>query len=463
MKNHRRALTLRLLCGAALLAATPACNNPPPANAKTPDASDRGDAAGDHGTMPTSDAGGAGVVADGGGASEEGSTSTGEAGGDGVVVALAAAPQNFCGVLSNGTVECVGSDLENQLGNPNYKKNPHVPVPVLGLSGVKSVAIGGSATYALLNDGTVMSWGSNLEGQLGIGVNPGAMCPDSGALETPTPVPGLVPNLTGVVDISATSANACAVLSNGTVECWGSNVGTLLGPSAPDVCGTCIAIGSSSPCALSPLAISGITNAVSVAIESSSACALLRDGTVQCWGVDNSGQLGNGTTSPNLTYPAVAVPGVSGATAIASNGGHTCVIVGGQVLCWGANQSSSLGNEYSGPCPQCNQSPNAVVGVSKATALAAAPDHTCALLSDQTVVCWGGDNLGQLGNGTMTDNDTITPTPVTGLTGVTAIAADSGYTCALTNGHVMCWGGNGTGMFGSNNSTIIDTPMQIPF
>src|SRR2546427_4662560 len=143
-------------------------------------------------------------------------------------------------------------------------------------------------------------------------------------------------------------------------------------------------------------------------------CALLQDGAVRCWGNNNSGQLGDGTTVDSPT--PVAVTGMTGASAVSGGGFHTCAsFPDGTLQCWGRNNAGQLGDPAT--IQRMATTPVPVTGITTAVAVAAGAFHTCALLGDGTVRCWGQNDYGQLGNGTsdpIPDSpSTLNPTPGT--------------------------------------------------
>jgi len=162
-----------------------------------------------------------------------------------------------------------------------------------------------------------------------------------------------------------------------------------------------------------PVAVTGLSGATVISVGEDSVCALLSGSTIECWGDNEYGQLGNGTTTTNAcecsTTP-VAVSGLSGATAISAGYESSCALLsGGTVECWGDNNVGQLGNGTTTTTGcYCSTTPVAVSGLSGATTISAGYDAACALLSGGTVECWGYNDEGQLGNGTTTNS----PTPV---------------------------------------------------
>jgi alpha-tubulin suppressor-like RCC1 family protein len=192
-------------------------------------------------------------------------------------------------------------------------------------------------------------------------------------------------------------------------------------------------------------------------------CAL-KGGQVYCWGHNYTGQLGDGTTTQRITPTLVAdgAMGNSGVTAVAAGWGHTCALKGGQVYCWGRNAYGKLGDGTTTQRITPTLVADGAMGNSGVTAVAAGWDHTCALKGGQ-VYCWGWNFFGQLGDGTTTDRNT--PTLVAdgemGNSGVTAVAAGYGHTCALKGGQVYCWGRNVVGDLGDGTTTQRITPTLV--
>ena len=259
------------------------------------------------------------------------------------------------------------------------------------------------------------------------------------------------------IDITAGTQHTCAILDNGSVSCWGpNNFGQLGdGTNTPDLV-------RNTPTQTSSLG----TDRTAVAISAGRyhTCALLDDGSVSCWGRNNFGQLGDGTDTLRNTPTQTSSLGTD-RTAVAISAGfrHTCAILDdGSVSCWGSNNGGRLGDgtttDHSTPTQ------TSTLGTDRtAIAITVGGDHTCAILDDGSVSCWGNNSGGQLGDGTTTDR--LTPTQTSSLgEGRTAVAITAGYwyTCAiLDDGSVSCWGWNTYGQLGDGTTNDRFTPTAI--
>jgi len=252
----------------------------------------------------------------------------------------------------------------------------------------------------------------------------------------------------GIKSVASGRHHACLAAETG-VACWGSN---LLGQlAAAEVAERRL----DRPAASRPLPVGGLPPVMAVVAGGFHTCALAADGAVWCWGANEWGQLGR-PASPAPGPPA-RVPGVAAARALAAGLLHTCAVDGdGAVWCWGNDGNGRLGVEAAaGATPQ----PVAVTGLpGPATAVAAGVAHTCALLADGSVACWGGNRWGELGDGSTTSRSR--PAPVRGLAGpASALAAGDHLTCAvLAAGAVACWGWNDCGQLGQGS---FDGPAEL--
>lgn len=191
-------------------------------------------------------------------------------------------------------------------------------------------------------------------------------------------LPGPVSGLGAVTAVAGGSEHACARLSDDSVQCWGRNTQGQLGD------GTSVDRSVPGP-------VAGLTTVAQLAlggnITDGHSCARLTDGSLRCWGSNGDGQLGDGTTTDRLT--ATAVTGLPGpAIDVAPGGLHTCaVLFDGTVWCWGRNNYGQLGDGTGAG----HAAPTAVIGLTTAIDVEAGPFHTCARLSDSSVECWGVD------------------------------------------------------------------------
>jgi len=326
-----------------------------------------------------------------------------------------------CALLLNGTVKCWGLNGYGQLGN-GTTTNSDTPVVVTGLSGVTALAAGGYHTCAVLSNGQMKCWGYNYYGQLG-----------NDTTNTST-YPSFVRGLAGsAVAITAGYMHTCAVLSGGSVQCWGSNYYGEVGNSNPAN-------------ALLPTQIPGLSFVTSIAAGYYHTCALEVTATVYCWGNNALGQLGNNTTT-NSSAPVQSW--INSAKALVAGGYHTCALLdyGGEVMCWGDLLNSTV--------------PNNVSGLTEVKALAAGSSQACALLYSGSAQCWGYNSYGELGNGS-TVNSFTTPVNVSNLSAATSMSGGGLHTCAvIADGTVECWGYGVYGELGDSTTSTSYLPAQV--
>jgi alpha-tubulin suppressor-like RCC1 family protein len=256
-----------------------------------------------------------------------------------------------------------------------------------------------------------------------------------------------LPNLTGLLQISAGGVFTCALKSTGEVSCWGDNFFGELGDG--DDAGAVTA---------QPVAVSGLSDVTQIATGYDFACALRSGGTVVCWGSGADGELGNGSTSPS-TVP-VPVTSLAGARMIAAGLAFSCAVLDtGTIACWGANGYGQLGNGTTSTTP--NPTPVNVSTINDAVAVACGDFHACALRRSGQIACWGYNAHGEIGTGVVpadAEAPTLTPT-VVAITSAVSVAAGGEHSCATTaDSHVLCWGENSDGEIGDGTNTQAPSP-----
>ncbi|MBW2462156.1 MAG: hypothetical protein JRH11_10970 [Deltaproteobacteria bacterium] len=278
--------------------------------------------------------------------------------------------------------------------------------------------VAGGHACAWSDAGHAYCWGSNGVGQLGSGSREVRV----GAVQ--------VVGAPDVVAVGTGLAFSCALKTSGRVFCWGNNHDGQLGD----------ATGMSQNW---PTEVAGLKDAVSLAVAERFACARRRSGAVVCWG--------RLPTRERHLSPAAVADGVA-ADEVVGGSDHMCIRQGAEVSCWGSSHLGQLGDGthcptvFPGPaCPQDLKRRRRVLGIS-ATSLSAGSNHTCALLTDGQVACWGDTTTGQTGarqgDATAVDHLMVVPDPhvVSGLHGVDEISAGGNHTCARRGGDVLCWG-----------------------
>ncbi|MBL6748247.1 MAG: putative Ig domain-containing protein, partial [Candidatus Poseidonia sp.] len=357
---------------------------------------------------------------------------------------------NTCALDSNQNVFCWGRNGNGQIGNgqtgtaacgTSGHNCKDIPTATNDLgSDVISLAFGHQHACGLLDTGAVKCWGRNNAGQLGT---------SGGDKDTPQTI-NLGSGRTAT-SIYAGGHYTCAILDDASVKCWGQNTDGQLG------------IGSTSntntPTTINTLG-SGRT-AVSLATAMSTVCALLDDGSVKCWGSDYDGQLGNGGTNADLSSPpSSAINLGTGRTAKAITGGefHFCAILDDDsIKCWGQGTDGKLGTGSTGDRTTPTSTSGSFASGRYAVAIDAGYDHTCVILDNGDMTCWGSDADGQLGNGASSSStiSSLSSSTISLGTGRTAISLSAGgeHTCAqLDNGQLKCWGNRADGQVGDNGN-----------
>jgi alpha-tubulin suppressor-like RCC1 family protein len=335
-----------------------------------------------------------------------------------------------CALTIAGGVTCWGSNSFGQLGNGTVGGFSSVPVDVSGLaSGVAAVSVGYWSACALTTAGGVKCWGDGQLGDLGNGT--------LSSSSVPVNVSGLS---SGVAAISAGFHGGCALMITGGVKCWGDNGHGQLGNGTTQT-------------RLVPGDVTGLTSGVAqVSQGMDDACALMIDGSVKCWGYNGDGELGNGTTSADVLTPVDVVGLPAPVASISASSYHSCVVTtAGAAMCWGSNLFHQLGNGTNidssvpvrvsrlssgvssisatpfGTCAlttgggvKCwgandrgqlgtgderyRAVPVDVLGLTGGVAeVSSGTEQTCALTTAGGVRCWGYNGGGDLGDGTTTD------------------------------------------------------------
>ena len=361
---------------------------------------------------------------------------------------IAGGGSHACYVTAQGAVRCYGEYGSGQLGyDPGPLGFSVEPVSVAAISDATAVQTGSNWSCALHQSGRVSCWGSNDVGQLGSGST------ESGP--TPSEVQGLPPNITAIEasrGYESESGHNCAIAADATLWCWGANSAGQLGD------GTTSQRNQATQ-------VPGLSGVEKVAVGVFHTCAALSAGGVKCWGRNNAGQLGNGTTSNRATPGDVS--GLTGSiTALSAGANHTCAVAAGVLKCWGANRAGQLGDgthAFTSPPSSTRTTPVTVAGgLNGVQAIAAGNEHTCALLADGSVRCWGINHSGQIGDGTRGFSFPEPSRIPTIASGAVAISAGSAHTCArMSSGTVRCWGTDDWGQLGRGQVGLSLSPVFV--
>ncbi len=330
----------------------------------------------------------------------------------------------------NNAARCWGRNDSGELGTGSTASSL-TPIGVSGLSSkVAAVSAGGSRSCALTTSGGLKCWGSS----------PGN---GTGSSLSPVSVSGLS---SGVRSVSAGGTFTCALTTAGGVRCWGAGSLGQLGDG--------LLTASSVP--VTPTGLSSGVSAISVGAQH--ACALTTGATVKCWGWNNYGETGDQSGATTTAQPLDVAGLPANVVAVSVGGYHSCVVTSaGQAWCWGENQVGQLGDGTTVDRP----APAPVSGLPAVASITGGTYHTCAITTGGAASCWGSNISGQLGNGTTTDS--WVPVPVAGLSsGAVQITGGRFHTCSVdTAGRAACWGNNLFGQIGDGTTTYRYTPVGV--
>lgn len=355
----------------------------------------------------------------------------------GCITAVEVGDRHSCALKNNGTVECWGDNAAGQLGIPDVESST-TPLAVPGITNATAMAAR-LHTCVRLADSTVHCWGENASGR----ADPGSLDP---ILTSPSDVTLSI----GSDLIAAGGAHSCAAGELGEpVQCWGANgSGQITGAESPGPASATM------PADFSP----GMLR-----LGNNHSCVASVTGELLCWGNNSSGQLAIDPLVTSSTSTPTII-GVDPVGDLVTGADHTCARIGSEVHCWGLNTSGQLGNNTTttGSMP-------VVVAFEPGTAmvrqLAAAGDHTCAVLHNDEVQCWGGNARGEIAlvvdkNGD--DSGSLTPRATKVDFPVAQLATGPEHSCALsTDGQLYCWGNNDFGQLGDGTTTDTSTPTAV--
>ena len=444
---------------------------------------------------------------------------------------VSAGESHSCGVTTDGATWCWGSNASGQLGAPGVAQTS-MPVVVSGAPPLRSVAAGGNHTCGVATDGSAWCWGLNASGQLGTGS------------QSSSQVPVRVTSTALFTRIGAGYVYTCGLTTDGAVLCWGNGTSGQLGNGDANswtmyptpllgsrayralgvgrfhACGVttigeafcwgsnsygAVGDGSNTNVRSVPTPVAGGLIFGSVAAGDAFSCGVTAgSGAAYCWGINSSGQLGNGTraerdlptavsgglafrsvlpgswatcgvTNAGAAYcwgttgflgtgrteveaAPVAVSGLGGSALLGAGNAHTCASAPGSLVCWGSNSWGQLAN---GSTDERFTPSAAAPGLSVQALSTGIGDHSCALDGSGTAFCWGQNLSGELGDGTTGTSANPTARAVAGGLAFRSITIGFMHTCALTAaGAAYCWGRNG-GALGDSTMVAAPTPQAV--
>jgi alpha-tubulin suppressor-like RCC1 family protein len=337
---------------------------------------------------------------------------------------------HMCAISSARELWCWGDNVMGQIGDGSSGADHLTPTRVTSVGPVIDVAGGRFETCVAQADGIAKCWGEGTSGQLGNGMD----------LSSTLPVE--VTTLTETVDVAASSVHACALGMDGDLWCWGEGADGRLGLGTTTSSNT-------------PQQITTLPAIATLSSGGSTSCAIARTGgELWCWGYNQTGEVGNGTTGLILAPVRNLIPAAL-LSSLRDNTG-CAVLPDRRTACWGRGDRGQLGNGVFGNSP----SPVMVMNLADTVEIGVGIDHVCALRSDGTVACWGDNAVGQLGRSSPAMSNV--PLDVAGLTGIATIASTAFTSCAATvDGVVRCWGRGVDGELGDGMAVSSPTPVTV--
>ncbi len=358
----------------------------------------------------------------------------------------------------------------------DYSNSPTIACYLCGslTLGATSVSTGNEHTCVVLYDNTVKCWGAGNNGKLGYdsvdNIGDGTSYVAYGTTYTSIADLPIVAVGNDIIQISAGGYHTCALSLAGTIKCWGDNYYGQLGYD------NTVNVGDGLGISMNNLGtVAGITTATQITTGKYHTCVILSDGTAKCWGLGDHGRLGYDSVSyigKGVSYDAYGVshtlisnlPAInlgSTATKISAGSMHTCVLLTeGTVKCWGKGSYGALGYDSgldNGKTTGSMAALGIVIGISGVTDITAGQIHTCVVLTAGTIKCWGDAGNGRLGlggTGTLGNSagDMENLNVIVGINTATEVSAGQEHTCAvLSDGTAKCWGYGGYGQLGHDN------------
>ena len=355
-------------------------------------------------------------------------------------------------VKPDGSVVGWGNEEDGMAARPRSTGIVAVPTAIILPGKARQVAVGLFTAYALLEDGTVVAWGDNHEGQLGNAATGATIVPGIYPKSSVTPV--RVTGLTDIIQIEAGERYALALRQDGTVWAWGVRDDGAIGDGEPTTLRPLSAIG--------PVQVPGLEGITRIAAGRTHNLALRRDGHVMSWGSNSEGELGIGTRLTGWT-PA-EVTGLDRVVAIdaggAARGSSGVIRDDGTVWLWGSNVETMMGN---GEGPLSPDDPGArtlvpvpLKGIAGAKSLSLGGGHAAVLLGDGSLRMWGHDGWGQIGVGTSAGYQKR-PIKLTGIANVTAVYLGGAHSFAVrADGTLWIWG------FRYRGQGLLERDLHVP-